>query len=489
MTLRQRFLLLYGIVVLLSAATVGVAIFELRHAQQVLGALQHWDEVALTAERLHAALKDGPADSADIQDRVLNQYRLLSPDPTLQWGTEYVDVDRPRAALNNLKLKYQEWLKLPAAERQARLADLTEASDAYARFVDGELSNIQQQVGGQDFRRVTLVAVVIGLALVHVIVLGALLRRWLVEPMEQLDRQVAALARDEPPGEPLLTSPREIANLARALDRARESLGSLRQQLIEAERLTTIGQIAAQLAHNLRNPLASIRAAAQMVLRRVQADADARGRMQEIMASVDRLNQWIAGLMEVARREPTATQSLDVVPTLERVREGLRLELGAKELSLAVDVPAEGLVCSHDPPTLEHALLAMVVNAIEASPLGGQIAIRGEYERRDGRRVCRIAVEDGGTGLPRDCPERIFEFSYSTKQRGMGLGLALARQALERQGGSAHAVNKASGGATVYVELPVMASDGEMLPPGAAATQAGGAFTAIGTAAKPTGRS
>ena len=60
-----------------------------------------------------------------------------------------------------------------------------------------------------------------------------------------------------------------------------------------------------------------------------------------------------------------------------------------------------------------------------------------------------------GSGLPRDEPERIFEFSYSTKQRGMGLGLALARQALQRQGGSAHAFNNEHGGATVYIELPV----------------------------------
>ena len=305
--------------------------------------------------------------------------------------------------------------------------------------------------------RITLLpAVVIVLTLVHILVIGSLLRRWLLVPIERLSRQVEALGRDEAPPEPLLNSPQELAALGSALDKARLSLGSLRRQLIESERLTTIGQIAAQIAHNLRNPLASIRAAAQVTGRAEGCDAAASERMQEIIASVDRMNHWIAGLMEIARREPTATRNADVRPILERVEEALRPEIAAKELDLVLDVPPEGLTCAHDPATLEHALIAMMVNAIEACPLGRRITLRGEHVQNGGNGpLCRISVEDQGAGLPPDEPERIFEFSYSTKQWGMGLGLALARQALQRQGGSAHARNNEAGGATVYVELPV----------------------------------
>lgn len=79
---------------------------------------------------------------------------------------------------------------------------------------------------------------------------------------------------------------------------------------------------------------------------------------------------------------------------------------------------------------------------------------------RDGEQgVCRISVEDEGPGVPAEDPERIFEFSYSTKQKGMGLGLTLARLALERQGGQAHACNRPEGGARVYVELPIGESE------------------------------
>jgi len=100
-------------------------------------------------------------------------------------------------------------------------------------------------------------------------------------------------------------------------------------------------------------------------------------------------------------------------------------------------------------------LVAMLVNAVEASPLGGTIGVSVAQVEDAQLAVCRISVSDEGTGLPSDCPERIFEFSYSTKQKGMGLGLALARQALKRQGGTIHAINNPENGATICVELPI----------------------------------
>ena len=155
--------------------------------------------------------------------------------------------------------------------------------------------------------------------------------------------------------------------------------------------------------------------------------------------------------MEVARGEPTHTQKADVVPTLYHVRDALASDLASKELSLIIDTPEEGIVCPHDPQTLEHALIAMVTNAIEASPLGETIEMHAT--RQD--QFCRIAVRDHGEGLPPDDPDQVFEVTYSTKLRGMGLGLALARQALKRQGGAAHAENRLNGGATIYIELPI----------------------------------
>ena len=474
MTLRRRLLLVYLIVVFINVATVAAALFELDRSHQIIRELQGWNRIIAKLDKFLAefapeasgALGEAEAEdseSSDESDYFRELISRLYVELVLErkrHAPDYLDVEAVRQAITKVQVQYLKWRELDPKERLARVDMVQDPRVELAGVVQWELSKLNAEADMQDVRKRILLIVVVCLTILHVAVMGSLLRRWLLWPMEKLNRQVDALARDEPPADPLLTEPLEMANLAQALDRARRSLGALRQQLVESERLTTIGQFAAQLAHNLRNPLASIRAAAQVSGRHAPGDEYVRERMDEIVASVDRLNRWIAGLMEVARREPTATQAADVVLLLERVREALQQELATKELVLAIEAPEEGLVCPHDPETLEHALIAMIVNAIEASPVGGRIAVQAERVGADADRpaVCRISVLDYGAGLPADAPDRIFDFSYSTKQRGMGLGLALARQALQRQGGQAYARRNPEGGATVYVELPLESS-------------------------------
>ncbi len=317
MTLRHRLLLVNAIVVLLSVATVAVAVFELEHARRVSAALQLWNDLVLNAQKLHSFFPPERRPAPGVDDFLSTVQRGYI---SLSNATPYVDVDWQREALSAAKRSYQQWLEAPSDDAAE---DVRRALDLYSKLTEERLSSLKQEDAQQSVRRYVLLFVFGGLVFLHVAIVGSLLRRWLLLPMEQLNRQVEALGRDQPPAEPLLDSPQEMARLAQALDQARTSLGSLRQQLIEAERLTTIGQLAAQLAHNLRNPLASIRAAAQVSLRAAEAEAPSHSRMEEIMASVDRMNQWIAGLMECARREPTPTRNQDVVPTLERVRDAL----------------------------------------------------------------------------------------------------------------------------------------------------------------------
>jgi signal transduction histidine kinase len=475
MSLRYRLLLVYLIVVLLTAATVGVALLELRHSRQIISDLQHWNGVVLSVERLRTAfereallpLLSGPAPPAG---EGLDFATLLSD------ARKSLDFDLARWHLQVVEREYRTWRRLagggqtqPATitgenpqtgpssgEKEPTLAEQTElvrrALTRTVWFLGGTQTEIVNEADEQSSRTTALLNLVAALLALHVLMVGWLLGRWLLVPMSRLNRQVEALARDAPPGEPLLTAPPEMANLALALERARVSLGEMRARLIESERMTALGQFAAQLAHNLRNPLASIRALAQVAARHDPGDGYVRERMGEIVASVDRLTRWIGGLMEVVRREATPASQGDIVPTLHRVREALIAELAAKDLTLELDAPVGQVLCPHDPDTLEHALIGVVVNAIEASPVGGIITIR-VLVNVDG--MCRISVIDQGSGLPPHDPERIFDSSYSTKQQGMGLGLALTRLALERQGGRTGAMNNPSGGATVYIEIPM----------------------------------
>ncbi|MEP0844056.1 MAG: HAMP domain-containing histidine kinase, partial [Phycisphaerae bacterium] len=364
MTLRLRLLLVYLIVVLLSVATVGVAVYELNRTQSIYGPLLVWHDVVWDSHRLRAAF---PAiRQADDGEREFENL-LTGVQQKIASVGGYIDVDYMRDwYIIRLRQAYQAWKDAPPQERAAAAQTVAERLDDLTDAVELLRVRLNDAAEQQRTNKWVLVGAAMALAILHVAVIGWLLRLWLLRPMERLNRQVAALAQDRPPPEPLLTAPRELASLATALDQARQSLAAYRQQLIDGERLTTIGQFAAQLAHNLRNPLASIRAAAQVAARHDRGPDYVRERMDEIIASVDRLNRWIGGLMEIARREPTPMRHADVVPLLHQIREALRPELTPKEITLAVEAPEEGLICAHDPATLEQALVAMVVNAIEA---------------------------------------------------------------------------------------------------------------------------
>ena len=115
MTLRHRLLLVYGIVILLSLGTVGMALFELYRSRQVFGALQYWNEIVLSAQKLRNAFPDqAQSDPLDYASR------LAGPYPNLARASDYANVDRAREALNRLSRRYAEWTRAAAADRPER---------------------------------------------------------------------------------------------------------------------------------------------------------------------------------------------------------------------------------------------------------------------------------------------------------------------------------------------------------------------------------
>jgi signal transduction histidine kinase len=466
MTLRRRLLLVYLIIVVLSCATVGIAVNELLYSRRVVDDLERWQDILVNVQKLRTAFARNllvyptsqPADRPSAAEPAEEDFQALV-DRVRKVYRPYHDFLDARYILNVLSEAYDLWREQALANDPHRFdqADIVQARlGLLTGQIEAQRSFLVTSVHEQNQRTVSLLIVVMMLTVVHLAVVGTILRRSLLRPMEQLGRQVTALGRDEPPPEPLVSSPAELANLAEALDRARLSLDEMRHKLLESERMTTVGQFAAQLAHNLRNPLASIRAAAQVAAKRGSVDEYARKRLDEIVAAADRLAQWVAGLMEFARPRSAGLESRDVVPLLAQIKEAVAAELAAKEVSFEIEAPPDGLAVPHEPPSLEQALIAAVVNAIEASPVGGRITARAEWIDGIGgdTRFCRISIIDEGHGLPEGPSDQIFELNFTTKQAGMGLGLTLARQAIQRQGGTATARPNPQGGTIIEFQLP-----------------------------------
>ncbi|NLX21396.1 MAG: hypothetical protein GXY55_06950, partial [Phycisphaerae bacterium] len=203
MTLRHRLLLVYLIVVLLSVATVGVTAFEFNRARRIFGALQPWNDMALGAQKLQSLF--GHDHWPALEDQQLAFVGILVGQyPKLAEAADYRAVDPVREALNNLNRRFQSWRELPESEKPSESAAVRQALLAYAELVDLELTLLHAEAAQQETRRIILLLILAGLTMLHVLVIGSLLRRWLIRPLERLNRQVEALARGQPPPEPLL---------------------------------------------------------------------------------------------------------------------------------------------------------------------------------------------------------------------------------------------------------------------------------------------
>jgi signal transduction histidine kinase len=225
-------------------------------------------------------------------------------------------------------------------------------------------------------------------------------------------------------------------------------------QLVQSEKLASIGEMSAAVAHGLRNPLASLRAAAQLVRR--HPDAPSAGEhLQAIVDEVDRLDRRISHLLSFSRPAPYHPMP----ERLDRLVEGLlpafAEPLRERGVELQLDLPRDLPEVRVDPMQMEQALLELVSNALDAMPRGGRLrlaALAGNGAAAPGEVVVEVA--DTGGGIPAHVLPSVCEPFFTTRQEGTGLGLAIAKRFVEQNGGRLEIDSVPGSGTTVRVRLP-----------------------------------
>jgi two-component system sensor histidine kinase HydH len=236
---------------------------------------------------------------------------------------------------------------------------------------------------------------------------------------------------------------------------AGRALEAARVRVAQSEKLAALGQLAAAIAHEVRNPLAVVRSAAQGLSETLPAaDTDGRRAAAFIIAEVDRLSSVVGALLAYARplqlqRRPVAlgdvvTRAVDLVSG-ELATRGVVIR---REQSPPLPtVQADGdLVCQ--------VLLGLLTNAAEAAPAGGEITVRARTQNG----AVEVAVADNGPGIAPELRGRVFEPFFTTRPHGTGLGLAVARQIVEAHGGRIEVSDRPGGGARFTLALPVQAT-------------------------------
>jgi len=221
-------------------------------------------------------------------------------------------------------------------------------------------------------------------------------------------------------------------------------------RLAESQALASAVELAGAVAHNLRNPLASIRSAAEMMDGAIQAPAEQAEHRDDIIASVDRANRWITELVRVSHAAQLPLDPVQPTPLWQDCLEELNPEMKRQRVLWQLQEGEAPAVRAH-PAMLRQILLSVLANAIEAMPRGGPLAIGW---RTEGEQL-QMTVDDGGVGISDDARQALFRPFFSTKSGGLGVGLALARRTLSQWQGAIDLSARSGGGSRVTLTLPL----------------------------------
>ncbi|MBI4635483.1 MAG: PAS domain S-box protein [Candidatus Rokubacteria bacterium] len=231
-----------------------------------------------------------------------------------------------------------------------------------------------------------------------------------------------------------------------------EDLSTFREmeaRMRQADRLATLGRMAANIAHEIRNPLASLTGAIEALTGNIGA-ADARDRLTQIvLRESDRLNEILKNFLDYARPAPLVLNTVDLVEALDDVLLLLEHRAVPPTFKIAREYPAS-LRWTVDPQRLKQALWNLCLNAVEAMPDGGELRVGAAA----GPHALEIWVADTGEGIAPGDLSHIFEPFYSTKPGGSGLGLALVHRIVQEHGGEIDVRTEPGLGTTFTVTLP-----------------------------------
>lgn len=218
-------------------------------------------------------------------------------------------------------------------------------------------------------------------------------------------------------------------------------------QLREQAALAQLGQLAAVVAHELRNPLAGLRASLQVIDRRVSEARD-RSAIAAMIQRIDGLNEKVADLLLYARPNPPRLRPVDIKALMHDVASSAQSSTGRS--GIPITIVTDDVKVNADPEMLRAALLNLALNACQAAgkaEVDVCIAATG--------RLCHIEIRDRGPGIPPEIRDRVFEPFFTTRPSGTGLGLAIVKRLLELQDGTITLGDRPGGGTIAEVIVPI----------------------------------
>jgi len=253
----------------------------------------------------------------------------------------------------------------------------------------------------------------------------------------------------------------EVDDKNKELVAANKALRITQKQLVQKEKLAALGEMAATVAHEIRNPLTSVRGFAQRIARKYKDAGD--GRLVEyteiIIEEVDRLNKFIKDVLDFARRAKPDFRPVNLNHVLSDIINLMRDELSAQSIVVVPDLDMHVSNIMADETLLKQVFLNIMQNARQAMGKGGMLLIRTQnYEKE-----VRVRFADDGHGIPRELLQKVWTPFYTTKVTGTGLGLSLVMRIVDDHHGRLFIRSRVNQGTVIDIRFPVLDDPEELL--------------------------
>jgi len=277
---------------------------------------------------------------------------------------------------------------------------------------------------------------------------------------EGFNQMSAALARQEQKiGDLTRGLEQKVSERTAELAEKNRQLEKAREDLVRAEKLAAVGELAAGVAHEINNPMAIIRGNAELLQMALPPEHWNRDEVDAIAQQVLRVERIVANLLRFARRERLQVGAVDIPALLDEILATIGHQVPLDTIEIQRDFAAGLPLLPGDPELLRQVFTNLILNAVQAMPTGGSLALAVRSIPADG--CCLITVSDTGSGIAPEHRSQLFNPFFTTKPTGTGLGLSVSYGIIKDHGGTIQVTSTPGSGATFTVQLPQTANADE----------------------------
>jgi len=231
-------------------------------------------------------------------------------------------------------------------------------------------------------------------------------------------------------------------------------INDLNEEVARHKRLAALGKLSAGIAHEIRNPLSSIRGLAQFVYNSFSKTDERKEDLNAIIQEVDRLNKLVVQVLDFAKLKKPNLTRFSLNDLIRKITELFKLEIKDKQIKFSLELSPDISKIQADEDQVRQILMNVIINAIQAIPKKGEIKIKTEKTLLKGEPAIKLIIEDSGIGIPEKDFTQIFDPFFSTKDKGSGLGLSIVYKLIEAHQGEIKVESKEGEGTKFVIFLP-----------------------------------